>query len=332
MAITLKDIAKRANVSQATVSRIINNKADGQVSAEVAERVKAAASALKYRSNQIVHKLDNILPDNSPARASRKIVMLIPTDNSHGEGNSFFEDAFAGALNAAGANGWRLEFCPVTLNNNPLNVDWEHLNNLEPDCRILAVSPWYMVILSELSRRGFRIAMIQGEEFWRNMYAPLTRNWMVFTYCNRRAAAVATDYLLKQGCRKIAVAAISQYMNEPEYPRVNGYLDALREHGNTNVRIIPVALRADNRAVILEAYRQESFDGLIMSGGDFLPELPESVKIVIDRQARPQYAAGVEAFLYYPMRQIGFDATAALMSDDYKPEEILFECPLKTFN
>ena len=42
--ITVKDIAKRANVSQGTVSNVLNNR--GNVSAEKIQRVMAAAKEL----------------------------------------------------------------------------------------------------------------------------------------------------------------------------------------------------------------------------------------------------------------------------------------------
>ncbi len=57
MAKTLKDVAEAAGVSSATASLVLNGRADGRVSADLAERVEKAAEKLNYRPNLVARSL-----------------------------------------------------------------------------------------------------------------------------------------------------------------------------------------------------------------------------------------------------------------------------------
>ena len=57
MKVTLADVAKRANVSTCTVSRVLNNKHRNKVGEETRQRVLKAAAELQYRPNIIARGL-----------------------------------------------------------------------------------------------------------------------------------------------------------------------------------------------------------------------------------------------------------------------------------
>ena len=57
MATTLKDVAEAAGVSSATASLVLNGRADGRVSPELADQVQKAASRLNYRPNLVARSL-----------------------------------------------------------------------------------------------------------------------------------------------------------------------------------------------------------------------------------------------------------------------------------
>ena len=61
--ITVKDIAKLSNVSQGTVSNVLNNR--GNVSAEKIQRVMAAAKQLGYVANAQAKQLRKDAPLSS---------------------------------------------------------------------------------------------------------------------------------------------------------------------------------------------------------------------------------------------------------------------------
>lgn len=55
--ISLKDIAQKVGVSTALVSYVLNNQKEGRISKEIAEKIRAAARRMNYRTNQIARSL-----------------------------------------------------------------------------------------------------------------------------------------------------------------------------------------------------------------------------------------------------------------------------------
>ncbi len=55
--ICLKDIAQKVGVSTALVSYVLNNKKEGRIKKEVAQKIRDTAKALNYRTNQIARSL-----------------------------------------------------------------------------------------------------------------------------------------------------------------------------------------------------------------------------------------------------------------------------------
>jgi LacI family transcriptional regulator len=54
---SLKDIANRVGVSTALVSYVLNNKKEGRISKDVAQRIRDTARLLRYRTNQVARSL-----------------------------------------------------------------------------------------------------------------------------------------------------------------------------------------------------------------------------------------------------------------------------------
>jgi LacI family transcriptional regulator len=93
MAVTIKDVAREAGVSVATVSRAINGQ--GNVAGPVRERVLAVARALDYAPHQAARALSS--------RRTHTIGVVLP--DLHGE---FFSELIRGIGLAARANGLHL--------------------------------------------------------------------------------------------------------------------------------------------------------------------------------------------------------------------------------
>ncbi|MDB5247648.1 MAG: LacI family transcriptional regulator [Segetibacter sp.] len=54
---SLKDIAQKVGVSTALVSYVLNNKKEGRISKQIAEKIRATAIELNYKTNQIARSL-----------------------------------------------------------------------------------------------------------------------------------------------------------------------------------------------------------------------------------------------------------------------------------
>ncbi|HBY92559.1 MAG: LacI family transcriptional regulator [Ardenticatenaceae bacterium] len=93
---TVKDVARRAGVSTATVSRVLNNK--GQVSATARAKVLAAVEALNFKPSRVARNL----------RVRRtQLIGLIISDIQ----NPFFAWVTRGVEDAAYQNGYSLILC-----------------------------------------------------------------------------------------------------------------------------------------------------------------------------------------------------------------------------
>lgn len=96
MAKTLKDVAEAAGVSSATASLVLNGRADGRVSADLAERVEKAAEKLNYRPNLVARSLRT---------QESKTIGVISNDVAT---TPFAGAMLSGAQEVAWRNGWLL--------------------------------------------------------------------------------------------------------------------------------------------------------------------------------------------------------------------------------
>ena len=93
---TIRDVAAKAGVSTATVSRIINNK--GQATPETIARVHAIIKELDYKPNVVARSLTS--------RKSNTIALLVPTIS-----NPFFPELARGAEDVANDNNLNIFLC-----------------------------------------------------------------------------------------------------------------------------------------------------------------------------------------------------------------------------
>lgn len=94
--VTIRDVAKEAGVSVATVSRIINNK--GAASVETIAHVKKVIEEMNYKPNSLAKSLSN--------QKSDVIALLVPTLN-----NPFFPELVREIENAANRMGYHIYLC-----------------------------------------------------------------------------------------------------------------------------------------------------------------------------------------------------------------------------
>jgi LacI family transcriptional regulator len=93
---TLKDVAEAAGVSSATASLVLNGRADGRVSTDLAGRVEEAAARLNYRPNLVARSLRT---------QESKTIGIISNDVAT---TPFAGAMLSGAQEVAWRNGWLL--------------------------------------------------------------------------------------------------------------------------------------------------------------------------------------------------------------------------------
>ncbi|WP_194896011.1 LacI family DNA-binding transcriptional regulator, partial [Catenulispora pinisilvae] len=204
--VTIRDVAAVAEVSPATVSRVLN--ADQRVAPELRERVLAAVERLGYRPNSQARSLRT---------QATRVIGLIISDIQ----NPFFTSLVRGVEDAAQASGYS-----VVLANSD-----EDLGKEQQYLRVAAAEQMAGVILSPASSSRTRIGELVHEEI------------PVVTIDRRIAADVdsvavdnvagarrAVEHLLQTGASRVGIIAGPDDVSTAA-DRLEGYRAALRAAG-----------------------------------------------------------------------------------------------------
>lgn len=202
---TIRDVAKLAGVSVATVSRVMNE-GDYPVSSQLKQRVKEAAQKLGYVPNAVAASLRR--------SDCRDVGVVIPNIS-----NPFYLQAVLGISAVLAENGYSMILCNTM--NDP-ELEKQHLKQL---ARRQAAG----VILSsvreddeaaaEYASRGLRFVML--DQKMEGMDCPS----ISFDTC--AGARMATEYLLSVGHRRIALASLPM-VRWTRTQMLQGYRDALQ--------------------------------------------------------------------------------------------------------
>ncbi len=203
---TIRDVARLAGVSLATVSKIINNK--GRVSPKLQQRVLRAMESLDYHPNQVARSLK--------VRHTKTIGMVIPDVT-----NPFFTAVIRGVENEARSQGYSLILCDSE--EDPA-LEQSNLNTLfarRVDGVLLAPTSPY-VAQDRVTRRRFPLV------FFDRVSPGFTGSAVVTD--NRGAAYDAARHLIGLGHRRLAI--ITGRLNLSNgLDRLEGFRDALQQTG-----------------------------------------------------------------------------------------------------
>lgn len=210
MKITIKDVAKKANVSVATVSRVMNNQ--GGYSEKTKQRVLAVIKELGYHPNAIARGL--------VGKRTKTIGLLVPDLTS-----TLPIELLKGAEKAAHKMGHSVILC---------NTELEGRKTLD-----------YLQLLNEKQIDGIIYASHELKEdyyqYIKGMNVPLVllatesnRFPVPFVKVNDRLAVYsAISYLIEKGHRKVAIVSGGERDEIAGVPRIVGYKAAMKDHGLT---------------------------------------------------------------------------------------------------
>ncbi len=204
---TVKEVAERAGVSTATVSRVLSGSTG--VREPLRSRVLEAARLLSYRPNRAARNLR--------VRSSRTVGVLIPDIE-----NPFFTSVICGIEDALRETDYSLLL--ANYNENP-EQEARGLETFRAEGvrgLIFAASSAPSRLYTELGDAG--VAMVAVSR------VPIRLRVDIVTVANREGAYHATAHLIQLGHKRVAI------INGPEvlttaHDRQAGYEDALREAG-----------------------------------------------------------------------------------------------------
>jgi LacI family transcriptional regulator len=207
VAASIKDVAKEAGVSIATVSRVLNDV--DVVNEETKKKVQEAIKKLSYRPNIVARSLKT--------QKSRTIGIIIPDIS-----NQFYPEIVRGAEDVANIYNYNIMLCNTDLDPDKemeyLRVLKEKMvdgviymsNSLEPAIIELVKSLEMPVVLVETTDKE-------------NTFPSVTID-------NEKGAFDATEFLIKNGNKKIAYIGTHEDVVNAAAFRLNGYKAAIEKH------------------------------------------------------------------------------------------------------
>lgn len=205
---TIKDVAKHADVSIATVSRVINN--SPLASAKARMKVMQAIKELGYEPNALARGL--------VSRKSNSIGVLIPDVS-----NFFFAEVFRGMEDAVHQNNSNVFICNTDANDERMLRYIKFLREKQVEGVIYtseAVSKEHYDALQSLN---VPVVLVATESQDYEIPAVKVNDY--------QAAKDAVRYLIKHGHREIGMISGPFSDKIAGLPRFQGYKDALEENG-----------------------------------------------------------------------------------------------------
>jgi len=202
---TIRDVAKKAEVSVATVSYVVNGTRN--VAPKTAQRVRTAMEELNYHPNAAAQSLRT---------RTTHVIGAVISDIT----NPFFASLIRGAEDCARENGYSLLICNTSEKLENELVYLQLLSNKQVDGMIIAPTGKNDDLIRNLAARGMQIVFIDRKMDAMKAPAVLSEN--------EEGAYRATRYLLEHGHSRIGIIlGLPDVSTTTE--RLSGYRLALSE-------------------------------------------------------------------------------------------------------
>lgn len=206
MDIKIIDVAAKAGVSPATVSRVLND--SNQVTADTRDKVLKAIEELGYYPNAAAKNLRS--------QRSMTIGIIVPDINS-----AYYAEIIKGIENMAYARKYKVIICDVENNKEKEQEYLSMLMNRTVDAFILTTPSLSNEEIIQIADKGYNLAII-------GRYIEHDKIPCIFTD-NVKFSREVMAHLVEQGHRDIAF--LSGYADATDsYERLEGYLKALKDN------------------------------------------------------------------------------------------------------
>lgn len=207
--VTIKDIARELKISTSTVSRALADKWD--VNPDTRKAVMELSEKLNYHPNRMSLSLKN--------QQSMAIGVIIPEFI-----NAFFPEVIMGIESVLLPKGYLILISQSNESHENEIANIKALENKMVDGFLISVSKDTCKpdFFNELVERNIPVV------FFNRMCPDIHSSAVLID--DRKWARIATEHLIKQGCKKIVHLAGPDNL-VVSIERKNGYLDALKAHG-----------------------------------------------------------------------------------------------------
>ncbi|WP_036718509.1 LacI family DNA-binding transcriptional regulator [Paenibacillus harenae] len=208
---TIKEVAAEAQVSTATVSRVLNN--SSKVSEEARQRVSAAIAKLNYEPSAIARSLKQ--------DRTFMIGIIVPDIT-----NPYFMEISKGIEDTVGQNGFQLMFCSSDENTDKEKKLLQLLNEKRVDAVVVATAGGNGSKIASMSRSGLPVVLIDRSLEKHDGFKQLD----LIAEDNAEGAYMLTKRLLEDGHTSLGVVNGPSWVSTGK-ERYDGVLRAMRESG-----------------------------------------------------------------------------------------------------
>ncbi len=204
--VTIRDIAKEANVSINTVSRALNNKHD--IKKETKQKIENIAKKLGYVRNTHATLLRG---------EKSKIIGVITPDSS----NPFFSEVYKGIERKAEESSFQIIM---------MNSEGQY-NNEEKAVSTLLERRVDGILMFPMQQKYNDINQLVKENFPIVIVGRKIEGWKVCEIYNddSKGGFLATEHLIKNNCKNIFMITDNIY-NTASKARINGFIQALNKY------------------------------------------------------------------------------------------------------
>ena len=229
MAATIKDVASRADVSVATVSRLING--IGRVREETAERVRKAIEDLNFKPNALGRNLSTA--------QTRTLGVVIPSLS-----NPVFADAVTGISAEARANGYTLMFT---------STDYSPKDELRVVSSLLEyrVEGLILTVANPLNNPALELLETSGVPYVLIYNQPCIKKHPTVTIDNVVASCEVARALLGLGHEKLGMVSGIFAASDRASARRDGFINAIVASGRSCPMVLEVDFLTPNLDEIL---------------------------------------------------------------------------------
>ena len=206
---TIKDVAREAGVSIATVSMVINDKAD-RISDDTIDRVKQVIEKLNYTPNKNAQNLQK--------RKTNLIALLVPDLK-----NSFYTEIADSAIKAAEKKGYLLTLIDLPYSDSHKKRIYETFNANQFAGALVVSRKFDEDILILLEEVDLPYVLLDESIKFKDRSSLITGN-------NRLGGALVAEYFIKKGHRRLA--CITGPDNTPNsMKRLSGFVNEINKYG-----------------------------------------------------------------------------------------------------
>ncbi|GAA0491561.1 LacI family DNA-binding transcriptional regulator [Alkalibacterium sp. m-11] len=244
---TIKDVAKKAEVSVTTVSRVLNNR--GYISDEMKDKVMKAVDELNYTPNEIARSFFT--------NETKFIALIIPTTK-----NPYFGELTFHIEKLLAQNGYNLFICNSL---NDIKNEKKYLKLLKERRVDGIIVGSHNIDISEYKNLENKIVSIERE---------ITQEIPIIQSDNYLGGELATKELINNSCKSILCVVGDKNILTPANDRSEAYRKVVSEHGlKSNIIEIPFNYSFDKKIEIIKSILlTEKYDG-VFAGDDVMAKL-----------------------------------------------------------